>query len=98
MSATEVPLTPTRTGWRASIVSLEHRQFRWIFWSNLAFFFAMNGQMLVRSKLTYDLTDSAVALGLVNLAVSLPMLIISPFGGVVADRFERKQLIIAGQA
>ncbi len=88
----------SRPGWRGALVSLHQREFKWIFTSNLAFFFAMNGQMLVRSKLAYDLTGSAVALGIVNLAVSLPMLIISPFGGVVADRFERRRLIVGGQA
>lgn len=92
-------VTPATGGWRAALVSLEERQFRWIFLSNLAFFFAMNGQMLVRSKLAYDLTDkNDFSLGLVNLAVAIPMLLISPFGGVIADRFERKRLIMVGQA
>ena len=79
-------------------MSLELHQFRWILGSNMAFFFAMNGQFLVRSVLAYKLTDSAFALGLVNLAVALPMLIISPFGGVVADRVEKRRLIMIGQA
>jgi MFS family permease len=87
-----------RTGWRAAVVSLDHPEFRWIFASNSAFFFAMNGQFLVRSYLAFKLTDSAFALGLVNLAVSLPMLIISPFGGVISDRVEKKRLIMTGQA
>ena len=73
-------------------------QFRWILASNMAFFFAMNGQFVVRSILAYNLTNSALALGMVNLAVAVPMLIISPFGGVVADRFERRGLILVGQA
>jgi MFS family permease len=96
-SASERAFTAPRPGWRSGVRSLENRQFRWIFGSNLAFFFAMNGQFVVRSILAFRLTDSAFALGLVNLAVSLPMLIISPFGGVVADRVERKRLIMVGQ-
>lgn len=97
-SVSERPFRTPQTGWRYGIRSLENRQFKWIFGSNLAFFFAMNGQFVVRSILAFRLTDSAFALGLVNLAVSLPMLIISPFGGVVADRVERKRLIMVGQA
>ncbi|MGE3074918.1 MAG: MFS transporter [Dehalococcoidia bacterium] len=77
--------------------SLRHQQFRWLYASNTAFFFAMNGQFLVRSILAYDLTGSKVALGAVNLAVAIPMLLISPFGGVVADRMERRNLIMGGQ-
>ena len=96
---TERPvITPGPGGWRAATASLHHPQFRWMYASNTAFFFAMNGQFIVRSILAYRLTDNAFALGLVNLAIALPMLIISPFGGVVADRVERRRLILAAQS
>jgi MFS transporter, DHA1 family, staphyloferrin A biosynthesis exporter len=79
--------------------SLRNRQFRWLYISNAAFFFAMMGQMVVRSYLAYDITgNSPLALGIVNLAVAVPMLLISPFGGVLADRVERRKLIMGGQA
>jgi MFS family permease len=69
-----------------------------LFISNTAFFFAMNGQFVVRSYLAFKLTDSELALGLINLVVAIPMLIISPFGGVVSDRFNRKKLVLVGQS
>jgi len=78
--------------------SLKHQQFRWLYASNIAFFFAMNGQFVVRSYLAFKLTDSELALGLINLAVAIPMLVISPFGGVIADRMEKRRLIIGGQS
>ena len=75
-----------------------NRQFRWLYISNTAFFFAMNGQMIVRSFLAYEITHrNAFALGLINLAVAVPMLLVSPFGGVVADRVEKRRLIMAAQ-
>ena len=81
-----------------AFASLKYQQFRWLYASNLAFFFAMFGQMIVRSILAYDLTDgSKLALGAINLMVAVPMLVISPFGGVLADRVEKRNLIIAGQ-
>lgn len=89
---TEIPAA------RGPFASLHHQQFRWLFASNIAFFFAMNGQFVVRSVLAYRLTGSEFALGLINLAVALPMLIVSPFGGVIADRVEKRRLIMAGQA
>ena len=95
------PMPPAYNGERglsAAFAALRFQQFRWLFASNQAFFFAMNGQMIVRSYLAYDLTDSAFALGLVNLVVAIPMLIVSPFGGVIADRVERRRLIMACQA
>jgi len=77
---------------------LRNRQFRWLYISNIAFFFAMNGQMIVRSYIAYDITNhNALALGLINLVVAIPMLLVSPFGGVVADRFEKRRLIMMGQ-
>ncbi len=94
----EYEAVPRQAGWRAATASLGYGQFRWIFASNMAFFFAMNGQFIVRSYLAFKLTDSAFALGMVNLAVAIPMLLISPFGGVVADRVEKRKLILVGQA
>ena len=84
--------------WPRQLSAFAFPSFRWIYASNLAFFFAMNGQFIVRSILAYDITGgSKLALGVVNLAVAVPMLIVSPFGGVVADRFDRRRLILAGQ-
>lgn len=57
-----------------------------------------NMQMLVRSLLIYQLTGSAAILGLMSLANSLPMLFLSLWGGVMADRVQKKNIIIAGQA
>lgn len=91
---TEVQTAP-RAG---AFSSLKHQQFRWLYASNIAFFFAMNGQFVVRSYLAYELTGSEFALGLINLVVAIPMLIVSPFGGVVADRVEKRRLIMTGQA
>jgi hypothetical protein len=34
--------------WRAALAALENRQYRWLFASNMAFFLAMQGQMLAR--------------------------------------------------
>lgn len=88
-------LEPGATGFAV----MRNRQFRWLYISNTAFFFAMNGQMIVRSYLAFDITNrNAFALGLINLAVAIPMLIVSPFGGVVADRVEKRRLILIGQA
>jgi MFS family permease len=74
------------------------REFRWLYASNLCFFLAMQAQITVRSWLVFDLTDSAAAVGLLAGAVALPMLLVGPLGGVIADRLERRRLIALGQA
>ena len=46
-------------------------------------------QMLARSYLVYDITDSGKILGLVSAAGALPMLGLALFGGAVADRLHQ---------
>ena len=87
-----------RVGWRSAFSSLKSVQFRRVFLSNLAFFLAMQGQSLVRAVIVYELTDSELALGMVSASVALTMLLGAPIGGVLADRFERRRLIVIAQA
>ena len=72
-------------------------QFRWLFVGNVAFFFAMQGQMLTRTILAWDLTGLAQSLAYINLVVAGPMIFASMIGGAITDRVERRQLIIVGQ-
>lgn len=73
-------------------------QFRWLFLGNFAFFFSMQGQMLTRSLLAWELTGEATALAYINLVVAIPLVIASLFGGAITDRVERRSLIIFGQS
>jgi MFS family permease len=59
---------------------------------------AMNMQMIARSWYMYELTNSATMLGVVGLGAALPMLTVSLFGGVLADRMKKKTILLAGQA
>ncbi len=55
-------------------------------------------QMVTRSLLIYRLTGSAALLGLMSLAMAVPVLALSLFGGAIADRVQKKQVLQAGQA
>lgn len=57
----------------------------------------MQGQMLTRSILAWDLTGSAQSLAYINLVVAVPMMFASMIGGAITDRVERRQLVIIGQ-
>jgi len=59
---------------------------------------AMNMQMLARSLLIWRLTGSAALLGAMSLANALPMLFLSLFGGAIADRVQKKYVLLIGQA
>ena len=50
------------------------------------------------SLVVLSLTTSAVAIGAINVVSSLPMLLFSLFGGVVADRLPRRKIIITTQS
>src|SRR5437879_6067110 len=51
-------------------------------------------QMVAQGWLVYQLTGSPLLLGLVSFAGSIPILFLSLFGGVLADRFERRRLMV----
>ena len=78
--------------------SLRHRNYRLIWIGTL---FSSSGQWIQQAALgwlTYDLTGSAALLGAVNGARSLPLLFLGPVGGVAADRFDKKRLMLTTQA
>lgn len=58
----------------------------------------MNGQVLTRTILAWDLTGLAQSLAYINLVVAVPMIFVSMIGGAITDRVERRQLIIVGQS
>ena len=55
--------------------------------------FAMNMGMVAQGWLVYEMTDSALDLSYVTLAFMLPQVILSPIGGVLADRLKKKPII-----
>ena len=77
--------------------SLRNPHFRLFMAAMMGQMGAMNMQMVARSWFMYELTGSATLLGAVSLANGLPMLMLSLYGGVIADRVQKKYVLIAGQ-
>lgn len=79
--------------------SLGYLDFRRLWVSTLASSTAFNMQMITRGWLVLGLAnDSPLALSLVMMSFALPLTVVSPFGGALADRFPRKRIIILSQA
>ncbi|MEX2229968.1 MAG: MFS transporter [Dehalococcoidia bacterium] len=78
--------------------SFRDREFRWFYLAMLGQMASMNMQMVVRGYLAYVLTGSYAALGLIALAGAAPMLGLSVFGGVMADRMPKRTVLQIGQA
>ncbi len=76
--------------------TLRHRSFRLLCYGQV---FATLGSWMdevTRGWLIYELTDSPLQLGLVRGIQAIPLLLLSPIAGSVADRFPRRtQLVIA---
>jgi len=55
-------------------------------------------QRVAQSWLVLELTGSGTALGLVTAVQFLPVLFLAPLGGVVADRFNKRRLLLVTQS
>ncbi len=58
----------------------------------------MNMQMFARTWLVWRLTESKAVTGLMGMAFAIPLLFLSLFGGVIADRMQKKNVMLVGQA
>jgi MFS family permease len=77
--------------------SLENRDFRLLWFGQLGQAAAMWAEQVARSWLTWQLTGSATAIGLVSVFRALPLITLGLLGGVVADRFDKRKVLIAIQ-
>ena len=58
----------------------------------------MQGQMLTRTLLAWELTGQATSLAYINLVVAIPLIFASLLGGAITDRVERRRLVVIGQS
>ena len=79
-----------------TFAALHHREFRLLWSGQASTAMAMWMDQVVRGWLMYELTNSPVQLGLVQGVQAIPILVLSPVAGSVADRYPRKlQMVIA---
>ena len=78
--------------------SLRHRNFQLFFGGQLVSLVGTWMQTVAQSWLVYRLTGSATQLGIVGFASQIPVFLLSPIGGSVADHRRRHRVILATQA
>ncbi|HVG29029.1 MAG TPA: MFS transporter [Pyrinomonadaceae bacterium] len=76
---------------------LRHRDFRLLWAGQFVSIMGSQMQLVAINWHVYLLTRSSVALGLVGLVRVVPIVLCSLAGGVVADAFDRKRLMVAAQ-
>ncbi|MCD9189208.1 MAG: MFS transporter [Pyrinomonadaceae bacterium] len=77
--------------------SLKSRNFRLLFFG---FFISLTGiwmQWVAQSWLLLKLTDSSVMLGFLGFAGNIPIFLLAPVGGALADRFSRRNILLVTQ-
>ncbi|MEO7793312.1 MAG: MFS transporter [Thermoanaerobaculia bacterium] len=78
--------------------AFRHRNYRLYFAGQLVSLTGTWMQSVAQAWLAYQLTHSAALLGIVGFAGQVPALIFSPVGGLIADRFPRRRVLLATQA
>ena len=93
----EATLASRRLRWQAAGRALRHRNFQLFFSGQLISLIGTWMQTVAQSWLVYRLTGSGLKLGAVGFASQIPVFVFAPLGGIVADRSNRKHVVIGTQ-
>lgn len=80
------------------LAPFQHRNYRLYFVGQMVSLVGFWMQAIAQAWLVYRLTDSPLLLGLVGFAGQGPMLLFTPFAGVLADRLPRQRILFFTQA
>ena len=87
-----------RPGLRRALVALQHRDFRLFYGALVVASLGQQVQATANLWQIYEMTDSPLHLGLLGLTRGVPIIALSLMGGIVADRTDRRRLIMVTQA
>jgi MFS family permease len=91
-----VPASP-RSRVATAVRALRHRNFQLFFAGQLISLVGTWMQTVAQSWLVYRMTGSTLLLGTVGFASQIPVFLVAPIGGIVADRWNRQRVVIATQ-
>src|ERR1041384_8273410 len=81
----------------AALRALKHRNYQLFFGGQLISLTGAWMQSVAQSWLVYRLTRSAVLLRVVGFSGQIPVFLLAPIGGTVADRFNRHRILVTTQ-
>lgn len=82
---------------RETFAAFQNRDFRIYSVGQLVSLTGTWMQSIALSWMVYQMTGSALTLGIVSFASTVPVLLLSFFAGAVADRYDRKKIIMTAQ-
>jgi MFS family permease len=77
--------------------ALAHRNYRLFVAGQLISLIGTWMQMVAQAWLVFRLTGSSLQLGLVGFSAQIPIFLLSPVGGVIADRWPRRRVLLLTQ-
>ena len=92
------PPTQPTTRMPRAFAAMRHRNFQLYFIGQLISNAGTWMQIIAQGWLVYQITHSEFALGVVSFASAIPVLLITPFGGVVVDRVPKRALLVITQS
>jgi len=90
------PASP-RSRFAIAVRALRHRNFQLFFTGQMISLVGTWMQTVAQSWLVYRITGSTLLLGTVGFASQIPVFLIAPLGGAIADRANRHRVVIATQ-
>ena len=78
--------------------ALRHRNFQLFFGGQFISLIGTWMQTIAQTWLVYRLTGSSLLLGVVGFSSQIPIFLLAPVGGLVADRWNRQKVVIATQS
>lgn len=87
----------TRRVETGTLAALHYHNFRLYFFGQVISLSGTWMQVIAQGWLVFHLTQSELWLGVVACAAGLPSLLLSPFAGVVVDRYPRRSILIISQ-
>jgi MFS family permease len=81
----------------ATLRALRYRNFQLFFGGQFISLIGTWMQNVAQAWLVYRITGSSVLLGAIGFSSQIPVFLLSPVGGIVADRFPRQRVVIATQ-
>ncbi len=89
--------TKRKVSVKQTFAALKYPNYRLWFWGQMTSLFGSWMQSTAQAFLVYELTHSPVFLGYVGFAAGIPAWVFTFYGGVIADRFPRRNILMITQ-
>ena len=82
-----------------TFASLHHRDYRFLWTGSTFAGMGVWAMIVARGWLVFNLSgSSSLMVGVVTFAAMSPLIVAAPLGGLLADRFDRRKMLVVGYA